>query len=97
MVLLSTGMKLVICFTFVQELFDFIASSLYQFVEKKDSVQSPITKLLGFTFSFPVKQTSVSSGVLIKWTKGFAIRDMVSVSYFFLRINAFTKLCSKLC
>ncbi|KAB1996740.1 hypothetical protein ES319_D13G252600v1 [Gossypium barbadense] len=60
-----------------EDLFDFIASSLYQFVEKNDSVQSPITKLLGFTFSFPVKQTSVSSGVLIKWTKGFAIRDMV--------------------
>ncbi|PSR95417.1 Hexokinase-3 like, partial [Actinidia chinensis var. chinensis] len=32
---------------------------------------------LGFTFSFPVKQTSVSSGILIKWTKGFAIEDMV--------------------
>ncbi|XWS71205.1 hypothetical protein CRYUN_Cryun03dG0118900 [Craigia yunnanensis] len=61
-----------------EDLFDFIASSLHQFVEKgNDSVQSPITKELGFTFSFPVKQTSVSSGILIKWTKGFAIKDMV--------------------
>ncbi|KAK8619876.1 hypothetical protein V6N13_066376 [Hibiscus sabdariffa] len=61
-----------------EDLFDFIASSLYQFVEKgNDSVQSPVTKELGFTFSFPVKQTSVSSGVLIKWTKAFAIKDMV--------------------
>lgn len=33
---------------------------------------------LGFTFSFPVKQTSVSTGILIKWTKGFGIEDMVS-------------------
>ena len=33
---------------------------------------------LGFTFSFPVKQTSASSGALIKWTKGFSIEDMVS-------------------
>jgi hexokinase len=33
---------------------------------------------LGFTFSFPVKQNSVASGTLIKWTKGFAIDEMVS-------------------
>uniref|UniRef100_A0A804NE56 Phosphotransferase n=1 Tax=Zea mays TaxID=4577 RepID=A0A804NE56_MAIZE len=32
---------------------------------------------LGFTFSFPVKQNSVASGTLIKWTKGFAIDEMV--------------------
>ncbi|KAF5199835.1 Hexokinase-2 protein [Thalictrum thalictroides] len=28
---------------------------------------------IGFTFSFPVKQTSIDSGILIKWTKGFAV------------------------
>ncbi|KAF4392719.1 hypothetical protein G4B88_029458, partial [Cannabis sativa] len=33
---------------------------------------------LGFTFSFLVKQLSISSGTLIKWTKGFSIEDMVS-------------------
>ena len=72
----------------MQDLFDFIASSLHQFVEKgNDSVQSPITKELGFTFSFPVKQTSVSSGILIKWTKGFAIKDMVS--FLFLNMSSF--------
>ncbi|XP_022738050.1 hexokinase-3-like isoform X2 [Durio zibethinus] len=61
-----------------EDLFDFIASSLQHLVEKgNDSEQSPIIKELGFTFSFPVKQTSVSSGILIKWTKGFAITDMV--------------------
>ncbi|KAK8552542.1 hypothetical protein V6N12_041131 [Hibiscus sabdariffa] len=61
-----------------EDLFDFIASTLHRFVEKgNDSVQYSITKELGFTFSFPVKQTSVSSGVLIKWTKAFAIKDMV--------------------
>ncbi|XP_038993694.1 hexokinase-3-like isoform X1 [Hibiscus syriacus] len=61
-----------------EDLFDFIASSLHRFVGKgNDSMQSSITKELGFTFSFPVKQTSVSSGVLIKWTKAFAIKDMV--------------------
>jgi len=45
---------------------------------------------LGFTFSFPVKQMSVSSGILIKWTKGFSIVDMVShvtLKSFFLGIG----------
>ncbi|KAG6658383.1 hypothetical protein CIPAW_04G157100 [Carya illinoinensis] len=32
---------------------------------------------LGFTFSFPVRQLSISSGTLIKWTKGFDIEDAV--------------------
>lgn len=35
-------------------------------------------KELGFAFSFAVKQTSVTSGVLIKWTKGFSVGEMVS-------------------
>jgi hexokinase len=33
---------------------------------------------LGFTFSFPVRQTSIASGTLIKWTKRFNIDDAVS-------------------
>lgn len=33
---------------------------------------------IGFTFSFPVKQTSIDSGILIKWTKGFAVSGTVS-------------------
>ncbi|KAF8395758.1 hypothetical protein HHK36_019709 [Tetracentron sinense] len=63
-----------------EDLFDFIASSLEQFVEREaNSSDLPLVKRreLGFTFSFPVKQTSVSSGILIKWTKGFSIEDMV--------------------
>ncbi|KAL9248347.1 hypothetical protein vseg_021679 [Gypsophila vaccaria] len=64
-----------------EDLFDFIAGSLKEFVEKEvdeDSSTSSVTRReLGFTFSFPVKQTSVSSGVLMKWTKGFTISDMV--------------------
>jgi hexokinase len=63
-----------------KDLFDFIASSLKEFVEREgdDSETSLTRRELGFTFSFPVKQTSISSGVLIKWTKGFDIEDMVS-------------------
>ncbi|KAL9225681.1 hypothetical protein vseg_001575 [Gypsophila vaccaria] len=69
-----------------EELFDFIASGLAQFVEKegrKFCLALGRKKELGFTFSFPVKQTSIDSGVLIKWTKGFAVsgtegRDVVA-------------------
>ncbi|CAJ1927110.1 unnamed protein product [Sphenostylis stenocarpa] len=62
-----------------QDLFDFIASSLKDFIAKEGdgSNISKDTRELGFTFSFPVKQMSVSSGILIKWTKGFSIVDMV--------------------
>lgn len=65
----------------MQDLLDFVASSLKDFIEKEGNgleQPSPRRRELGFTFSFPVKQTSVSSGILIKWTKGFAIEDMVS-------------------
>ncbi|KAG9444755.1 hypothetical protein H6P81_016095 [Aristolochia fimbriata] len=63
-----------------EELFDFIASALEQFVsqESNDYESRDQGRELGFTFSFPVKQTSVSSGLLIKWTKGFAIEDLVA-------------------
>ncbi|KAL7595153.1 hexokinase-3 [Lactuca sativa] len=59
-----------------EELFDFIALSLKEFIERNGNNQIR-GKDLGFTFSFPVKQTSLSSGTLIKWTKGFSIEDMV--------------------
>ncbi|KAG5118159.1 hypothetical protein JHK82_032579 [Glycine max] len=65
-----------------QDLFDFIASSLKEFIEKEGdgSELSPDRRReLGFTFSFPVKQMSVSSGILLKWTKGFSIVDLVGI------------------
>ncbi|EDO18962.1 hypothetical protein Kpol_2002p32 [Vanderwaltozyma polyspora DSM 70294] len=32
---------------------------------------------MGFTFSYPVNQTSLCSGTLIRWTKGFNISDTI--------------------
>ncbi|OAY68609.1 Hexokinase-3 [Ananas comosus] len=61
-------------------LFDYIASTLKNFVEREEDDSQQKTderRALGFTFSFPVRQTSVSSGFLIKWTKGFSIEDAV--------------------
>ncbi|KAK4741980.1 hypothetical protein SAY87_025568 [Trapa incisa] len=62
-----------------KDLFDFIALVFKQFVEKEEYGSGyPFDRGgLGFTFSFPVKQTSISSGILMKWTKGFSIGDMV--------------------
>ncbi|KAK6937189.1 Hexokinase, C-terminal [Dillenia turbinata] len=63
-----------------EDLFDFITSSLKQFIEKEGGGSELLPgrrRDLGLTFSFPVKQTSVSSGHLIKWTKGFRIKDLV--------------------
>jgi hexokinase len=52
-------------------LFTSIADFIISFLEENKSFLIPNTELCtGFTFSFPVKQTSISSGVLIKWTKG---------------------------
>ncbi|CAN0901822.1 At1g50460 [Linum grandiflorum] len=63
-----------------EALFDFITSTLKQFVEQEESVSELVpssTRELGFTFSFPVKQMSIRSGILIRWNKGFSIQDMV--------------------
>lgn len=63
-----------------EELFDFIALGLAKFVDKEDSrfhFPPGRKREIGFTFSFPVKQTSIDSGLLIKWTKGFAVSGTV--------------------
>jgi len=52
------------------KLFDFIADCVAEFLAEETSPHTE--KILGFTFSFPVKQTSINSGILIHWTKGFS-------------------------
>ncbi|XP_031275712.1 hexokinase-1-like isoform X1 [Pistacia vera] len=62
------------------DLFDYIAEALAKFVATEGEglhVSPGRQRELGFTFSFPVRQTSISSGNLIKWTKGFSIEDAV--------------------
>lgn len=56
--------------------FDFIAGCLKKFL-KKYKFGSGEYFDLGFTFSFPVKQTGINSGRLISWTKGFNISGVV--------------------
>ncbi|XP_052157135.1 hexokinase-10 [Oryza glaberrima] len=57
------------------DLFNFIASALKNFIEREGGEVEE--RALGFTFSFPVRQTSISSGTLIRWTKEFSIEEAV--------------------
>lgn len=45
---------------------------------------------LGFTFSYPVLQTSINSGTLITWTKGFQAGGLVGNDPAAFLQNAFT-------
>jgi hexokinase len=51
-------------------LFDFIAGCIKDFL-KKERIDAIRGLDLSFTFSFPVMQTGVASGTLVRWTKGF--------------------------
>ncbi|KAI3388898.1 hypothetical protein SNEBB_006731 [Seison nebaliae] len=59
-------------------LFDHIARSLAAFIHsEKIEVPSGGKIPLGFTFSFPCEQLSLSSALLSTWTKGFDCPDVV--------------------
>ncbi|KAF8935560.1 hexokinase-domain-containing protein [Dissophora ornata] len=59
-------------------LFDFMAVCVDSFLDEHQIVVRGDTQIeLGFTFSFPVLQTSINRGTLISWTKGFNAAGMV--------------------
>ncbi|MEI8172578.1 MAG: hexokinase, partial [Deltaproteobacteria bacterium] len=53
-----------------EKLFDFIADCIQLFF-KENNICTQQAYDLAFTFSFPVEQSSIASGKLIGWTKGF--------------------------
>ena len=55
-------------------LFDYIADSVIRFTAKHDIKG---TLPLGFTFLFPVNQQSLTSGILVRWTKDFDVEGAV--------------------
>ena len=62
-----------------QELWDFVADCLQQFIERHHGHMTDIMmdKIpLGFTFSYPVTQHYIDEGILQWWTKGFDIADV---------------------
>lgn len=64
------------------QLFSFITKQIAEFVNKyhqnclTDSEDQPRLSL-GLTFSYPVYQSAINSGKLLRWTKGFNIPDVV--------------------
>jgi hexokinase len=54
------------------ELFDFVAGSVADFLHAQGSVSGEGTIHSGFTFSFPISQTGIDEGRVGELTKGFA-------------------------
>lgn len=57
-----------------QQLFDFAARCLCEFLDTLPLCQQPLQ--LGFSFSFPCHQTGLDKSTLISWTKGFRCSGM---------------------
>ena len=59
------------------DLFGYLARRTLAFIKKyhPEHLQNMEELKLGFTFSYPVDQKSLASGTLIRWTKGFKIKD----------------------
>ena len=64
-----------------EELFGYIAEKVADFVkehhEEAFSYDREHHLRLGFTFSFPVEQTAIDRGILLRWTKGFTVQSAV--------------------
>jgi len=56
-----------------RELFDFIADCVKSLIQSSGGDKKE-SNGLGFTFSFPIKQTGIASGILIHWTKEFSAK-----------------------
>lgn len=55
------------------ELWEYIADCLQQFIESHHHGEDLGTLSLGFTFSYPATQNYIDEGILQRWTKGFDI------------------------
>ena len=59
-------------------LFDFLAEKVVKFIItslEDDDITETIP--LGFTFSFAVENSSISSGTLLRWTKDYKAEDAI--------------------
>ncbi|XP_019954385.1 hexokinase-1 [Paralichthys olivaceus] len=56
-----------------EELFDHIVQCISDFLDYMGMKNTCLP--LGFTFSFPCRQTSLDAGILVTWTKGFKATD----------------------
>ena len=62
-----------------QGLFDFMASSIADFIQSKMSGQTAGHKKIpiGFSFSYPVTQTAIDESFLVTWTKSYDLPDAI--------------------
>lgn len=58
-----------------REFFDFIARCIAKFA-RENKICGRQRCNMGFTFSFPIKQTGIASGVLLRWTKDFSVKGV---------------------
>lgn len=58
-----------------EAMFDYLAEGIKKFVP--EACEEGPTMPLGVTFSFPIDQTSIDSGTLNRWTKGFSATGVV--------------------
>jgi len=61
------------------QLFNFIAQSIEKFILRYEIELEKKSKL-GFTFSFPIDQKNIVSGILINWTKGFTATGVIGAN-----------------
>lgn len=59
-------------------IFDFIAKNILSFLEHPE-IEAELPLKLGFTFSFPVSQESLSHGKILRWTKEIECKDVIGM------------------
>ncbi|MFH1995791.1 MAG: hypothetical protein ABIJ27_02195 [Candidatus Omnitrophota bacterium] len=70
--------------------FYFIADCIREIlIERGKSLDQPLD--IGFTFSFPLDQSRIDSGVLLRWTKGFSIGGILGNDVVLLMNEALKK------
>ena len=57
-------------------IFDFIAGNIEKFLEHPE-IEAELPLKLGFTFSFPIEQNSLSHGKILGWSKEIDAKDVI--------------------
>jgi len=74
----------------VEELFDFMVETSIPFIEEVVDLSTSVPRI-GFTFSFPMEQTGINKGRLLRWTKGFTCEGGVGSDPIQLLKDAFRR------
>ena len=64
------------------------------FLQSRNLLDIPLD--LGFTFSFPINQEGLSKGTLIRWTKGFDVKNVIGKDVVALLNNAMADLVEQI-